>query len=232
MDHGLQAFFLERARFRRRLALIIVAVSAAFAAPYLLTLAPAARAPMQQAVDEAMRFGFEGPELYVRRIELQVYGSGTRTTGPEPVRPVIVPEGRRGGGGRATAEDDGRFREVVRPGPTGPGQSDADIMARALLRAGDMPVFRSEELVIEHLVRPAYPDAARDLGLEGRVVIMALVDTFGTVGEAELMGGDPDGPLEQAALAAVRATRFRPFIVRGQRRSVWAVFRFVFRLLG
>ena len=101
-------------------------------------------------------------------------------------------------------------------------------MARAIYRTA--PVVQSEELVIERLVRPAYPEDARDANLEGKVAVVALVDTAGHVASVDVMASTGQRTFEKAATEAVWQCLFRPYKVGGKVREVYAVFRFAFRM--
>jgi TonB family protein len=231
MNPGIARYHAEWARFWRRLSLLAVAASVLFAAPFLwLHRSPDAR----DSLNDPERFGFFGNEQYVRRIQLTALGAprGARTES-RMVSPEVIPNRVRGGGTPADLSDAGltpaRATELYRP--PGHGDSEEDILARALLRAGDTPLFQSRELVIEELVEPAYPPEARDKGIEGRVSILALVDTMGFVRQAEIVGS-AERILERAAVDAVMQCRFRPYTIDGRTREVYAMFRFAFRLLN
>lgn len=231
MRPGIARYRAEWNRFWRRLSLLAAVASVLFALPFLwLMRSPEAR----QALNDPKRFGFLGDEQYVRRIQLTALGDprGSRTES-RMIAPQIIPEQRRGGGTSARLSDEGMTpAQVSVPSrPRGPGDSEEDILARAMLRAGDTPLFQSRQLVIEELVEPAYPLEARDKGIEGRVAILALVDTMGFVRQAEIVGS-ADRVLEVAAIDAVMQCRFRPYTVDGQAREVYAMFRFAFRLLN
>ncbi len=45
--------------------------------------------------------------------------------------------------------------------------------------------------MIEKLVHPAYPEHAYDHNIEGRVLVMALVDTTGKVVDVQVAAADP-----------------------------------------
>jgi TonB family protein len=237
MDHGTQAFFLERSRFRRRLALMVLTVSLVAYLPFAIVplLPRAQRERVRVFLDQTpVHFGFEGPEQTVERMNLEApLDVEFRRHLPRAMNTVIVPEAHKGGGELANAPSDARaFSDVVSDLPEGPGRSEADLMARAMAKAGSTPVFRSEQLIIEYMVRPDYPEEARAQLLEGRVAIMALIDTTGQVADVELMVGEPGGLLERAAEVAVRQTRFRPYRPDGVVRQVYALFRYAFRLDG
>jgi TonB family protein len=234
MRHGIQGFLLEQSRFRLRLTALIVLASAFYSLPFLILLLPR---PQQERlrvfIDRTPKhFGFEGPEEYVERVNLDARFEGeVGHEKPRMVDPVIIPGARRGGHQRPDAPSDAqRFTGVVLDLPVGAGNSEDDVMARAMRRAGSTPVFRSEQLVIETLVKPEYPEDARRQGIEGRVAFMALVDTLGQVAGVELITGVEGGILEAAAETAVRQTRLRPFRTRGVPQQVYAVFRYSFRL--
>jgi len=231
MTPGIARYHAEWNRFWRRLSLLAVLASVLFLLPFMWLLhSPEAR----RAINDPERFGFLGDEQYVRRIRLTALGDprGSRNES-RMIAPQAIPEQRRGGGNAETLSDEGstpaRAREMFRP--PGEGDSEEDILARAMLRAGDTPLFQSRELVIEELVEPAYPPEAREKGIEGRVAILVLVDTLGVVRQAEIVGS-ADRALEVAAVDAVMQCRFRPYTVDGRAHEVYAMFRFAFRLLN
>src|SRR2546422_5934343 len=79
MTHGIEAFFSERARARRRVAMNTVLTGAVvLAALGIVNLPPVSRALRQTPV---LRFGFEGPPRYVRLIEVEA-----RPGLPDPLR--------------------------------------------------------------------------------------------------------------------------------------------------
>jgi TonB family protein len=228
MEHGVQNFFLERARCRRRVAV----VSASLGAFLLLLLGVASIPPVSQVWEETRfaRFGFEGPTRYVRLVRVEaVRGADDALT---DIGKVEAPPARRGGergGGLTPARRSGTARGKT-PSFDGRGEANYDLVARALSGQSHVPVFQSDELIIEHLVRPAYPEDVRDRGVEGRVSVIAPVDTLGEVIEAQVWTRSGEPQLDRAAEVAVRQCRFRPYRVRGAAREVYAVFRFAFRL--
>ncbi|HTK31499.1 MAG TPA: energy transducer TonB [Candidatus Saccharimonadaceae bacterium] len=228
MIHGSHEYFAERARFERRVSFLTLGLSLlGYALLFLLTRSPIGESLRRTDVLE--HFGFEGPERFVERVELQSSG-GVFGASAIPLNAVAVPDARRGGQrGRSTPHAE--HAPPKRPsGFEGPGDAPNDLLARALRRAGNTPVFQSEELVVEQLVRPVYPEEARDRGIEGHVALMALVDTLGRVVDVELVNGEDSGLLERASAEAVWRCRFRPYRVGGVPREVYAVFRFAFRL--
>jgi TonB family protein len=65
-----------------------------------------------------------------------------------------------------------------------------------------------------HRVDPIYPETARTQHLEGPVVLNAHVLGDGTVGEIEIVAGDP--LLAEAATEAVKQWKYQPYYVNGQ----------------
>ncbi len=61
---------------------------------------------------------------------------------------------------------------------------------------------------------PMYPREARDRGIEGKVVVRALVDTGGRVTGVQVLDGPAE--LRQSAADAVRRRRYEPFVVKGE----------------
>jgi len=80
-------------------------------------------------------------------------------------------------------------------------------------------------------VNPSYPRAARDNGIEGVVVIRAIVRKDGRVDEAEILRDLPR-ELGEAARAAVRQWRFLPATYQGEPIDVYYTVTVRFRLSG
>ena len=230
MVHGTAGFFRERARFERRLSLFCAGVALAFLGFQILLELPRLRAALARHVPvlDPRRWGFEGPEQYVRRIELRSSG-----TGGDPRTPLItwVPrQAIKGGSPPLRPSTSPRAVPEPRRPRIGPGESVQDLLTRARSLYREAPVVQSEDLVIERLVKPAYPEDARQRDIEGRVAIVALVDTTGRVVRVDLMKSSGEGQLDRAATDAVWKCRFRPYRLGGRLQEVYAMFRFAFRI--
>ncbi|HYE96639.1 MAG TPA: energy transducer TonB [Rubricoccaceae bacterium] len=79
------------------------------------------------------------------------------------------------------------------------------------------------------LIDAAYPDFARRAGIEGRVVVRALVSPRGVVEKVERVSGVHE-LLDQAALETVRTFWFTPGELDGQHGRVWTSYTAVFAL--
>ncbi len=75
---------------------------------------------------------------------------------------------------------------------------------------------------------PVYPVPASEAGVQGKVVVQALVGRNGRVIDAHVISGDP--LLREAALNAVRGWRYRPFITDGRTAEVETLATLDFRL--
>ena len=62
--------------------------------------------------------------------------------------------------------------------------------------------------------QPAYPSIARDVRIQGDVILHAIIDKEGRVAELEAVSGHP--LLVRAALEAVRTWRYRPTLLNGE----------------
>jgi protein TonB len=77
---------------------------------------------------------------------------------------------------------------------------------------GDRPIaaaYAAEPPVVVSRVLPAYPALARSRGIEGQVLLRAIVDRDGRV-EPRIDVIRSIAPLDDAAIEALRRWRFRP----------------------
>jgi protein TonB len=68
---------------------------------------------------------------------------------------------------------------------------------------------------------PEYPPQARRRGLQGVVIIEALIDVSGRVADLRPFSSSGHSILDKAALNAVRSWRFTAGIVGGKRKEMW-----------
>lgn len=81
---------------------------------------------------------------------------------------------------------------------------------------------------IRHAVTPEYPEDARQAGVQGTVVLDAVVSADGAVSRLEPVSGPET--LSPAAIAAVRWWRYEPYFVNGQPAPVETTVAVDFRL--
>jgi TonB family protein len=226
MDHGTDSYFAERRRNARRLSLLAATMGLVLFAALGIGRTP----PIRRILNDPVRFGFEGPEQYVLRITLSQPPGEAQTL--RDLGAVLQRSARRGGAPTPTSSRTRAAEPATRSHVLGPGDAPEDLLARAFSRRSDVPVMQSEDLIIEKLVRPAYPKHAYDHNIEGRVAVLALVDTTGRVVEVQVEADDilvrsEFGP---AASDAVWRCVFRPYRVKGQTREVYAMFHFNFTI--
>ena len=70
-------------------------------------------------------------------------------------------------------------------------------------------------------IRPQYPEIAQEAGIEGVVVVQAFIDKKGRVKETLILKGVPNTGLDEAAMEAIRKTRFKPAKQRERAVGVW-----------
>jgi len=71
------------------------------------------------------------------------------------------------------------------------------------------------ESLLDQRVEPDYPEAARRAHIQGSVVLETLINANGRVQQVSAVSGNPD--LADAAMAAVRQWRYKPFTVDGKK---------------
>ena len=79
-------------------------------------------------------------------------------------------------------------------------------------------------------IRPVYPDIAQEAGIEGVIVVQAFIDEKGRVKETLILKGVPNTGLDEAAMEAIKGTRFRPAKQRERAVGVWISIPVNFRL--
>ena len=222
LTHGIDTYFGEFFANRRRVATVLLAVSAALA-----TILAVAGRRTSDILDDPKRFGFEGPKQWVERIRLEQMAT-YEAPGLFQIT-YLTAESRQGGRKPKHVSSNPQAVPVIEK-QVGTGEDEKDLLAKARMLALDGPVIRSEELVIEKLVRPDYPEEAREKNIEGTVELVALVDTTGSVEQIQIVGGTREPMLEHAAARAILQCRYRPYRVKDEARRVWAAFRIAFSL--
>ena len=79
-------------------------------------------------------------------------------------------------------------------------------------------------------IRPVYPEIAQEAGIEGTVVVQVFIDLRGRVKDTIILKGIPNTGLDEAAISAIRKTRFRPAKQRERPVGVWISIPVNFRL--
>ena len=79
-------------------------------------------------------------------------------------------------------------------------------------------------------IRPKYPEIAQEAGIEGTVIVQVFIDKKGRVKETMILKGIPNTGLDEAAIEAIRRTRFKPAKQRERAVGVWISIPVNFRL--
>jgi TonB family protein len=108
------------------------------------------------------------------------------------------------------------------------------VLAFAAPAAGAWVPCNSPDITAPVAIRreaPAYPPAVREIGIEGSVEVALTVLADGAVGWARVLRAVPPGYFELAAIAGVRAWRFRPAHAGGHAIECRMLTRVVFTLV-
>ncbi|HTW92016.1 MAG TPA: energy transducer TonB [bacterium] len=77
---------------------------------------------------------------------------------------------------------------------------------------------------------PAYPEVVRVAGIEGRVVVQALIDTDGSVAAVQMLASSGNALLDAASCEAAQGAKFTPARERDKPVAVWVSIPFQFHL--
>ena len=130
-----------------------------------------------------------------------------------PPPPVSTTGGVLGGvpGGMVGAVPGGAFSEILNSAPSVPALAKSPVPApvkrmRIASRVAEANLIRD--------VTPEYPPEAGRARIEGTVVLMAVIDTDGTVKDVRIESGLPI--LAEAAIDAVKQWRYKPYMIDGE----------------
>lgn len=110
---------------------------------------------------------------------------------------------------------------IERPAGSGSGLPNSLFGTRPVVMPTPPPptlhIFRQSTILEGSLIRrviPMYPPLARSAGVQGPVVLFAVISKAGTIDNLRVVSGHP--MLVPAAIEAVRQWRYRPYILNGQ----------------
>ncbi|MBI3668996.1 MAG: TonB family protein [Acidobacteria bacterium] len=86
----------------------------------------------------------------------------------------------------------------------------------------------AQQKKLVHQVQPAYPDVAKQAGVQGTVVLKVFIGKDGDVQEVKVLSGEP--VLAEAAADAVRRWRYQPTVLDGKLVNVVTTVTVEFRL--
>ncbi len=114
-------------------------------------------------------------------------------------------------------------------GEPGPRVAITPIPEETMPAPDDVP-FVDELPSVAQRVLPVYPELARDAGVEGTVLVQALVGKDGRVKDVRVQPGHSIPLLDDAALDAVKRWVFTPALQNGHPVPVWVRVPVIFRL--
>jgi protein TonB len=159
---------------------------------------------------------FAPPSESRRLIFIQTAGTETATNDAPSLAPIGVgmsgPTGMPVGLG--IGEGHGPAVSVVTPKPAGPLRISSDLSEGMLLAP----------------IRPVYPAIARAAGVQGSVVVEAVISKTGTIESLHVVSGSM--MLQNAALEAIREARYRPYRLNGEAVEVQTTITVNFRIGG
>ncbi len=79
-------------------------------------------------------------------------------------------------------------------------------------------------------IRPIYPDIAQEAGIEGTVYVQFFIDVKGNVSQVIVTKGMPNTGLDEAAVAAVKRSKWYPAQQRDKKVGVYQTVPVVFSL--
>jgi protein TonB len=77
-------------------------------------------------------------------------------------------------------------------------------------------------------IRPIYPEIARAAGVQGTVVVEATISRTGTIESLHVVSGS--AMLQRAAIDAIRAARYQPYLLNGSPTAVQTTISVNFRM--
>jgi len=75
-----------------------------------------------------------------------------------------------------------------------------------------------------------YPEIAKEAGIEGQVVVQAFINDVGVVEHCLILKGMPGTGLDEAAINAIKKTKFKPAKQRDRNVGVWISIPVTFKL--
>ena len=66
-----------------------------------------------------------------------------------------------------------------------------------------------------------YPELAREAGIEGKIFVRAFINTKGIVTATKIVKGLPNTGLDEAAVRAIKKSRWYPARQRDKKVGIW-----------
>ncbi len=109
--------------------------------------------------------------------------------------------------------------EAVDAPPAPSGDGDGDGVVVEFIAYDERPVPIGGQAAISRNV--VYPEIAKEAGIEGKVIVQAFINKEGIVEHTLILKGMPGTGLDEAAMDAIKRTRFKPAKQRDRDVGVW-----------
>jgi TonB family protein len=210
---------------------IAVAAACLFHVVLVFLLVPQAMR-QENPTRTAMRFASRGPthsdEIRVLIIPYGDPGASAQRRLMGDVKPIDEQHFR---GKVVEARQASAHRQRGQGGESPVPSTGFDALERLRLLHGNLPTAQTEDVAARAIVKPEYPEEARSRGIEGTVVLVALVNESGQVEDVAIESG-VDPSLDQAAMRAAYQTPFYPYRIEGVAQAVFVRMPYHFELVG
>jgi protein TonB len=112
----------------------------------------------------------------------------------------------------------------------GDGHGPVVTVAPAKAPVGRLRISSLSEGMLIAPIRPVYPMIAKAAGVQGTVVVEAIISRTGTIESLHVVSGPP--MLQSAALEAIREARYQPYRLNGEPTEVETRITVNFRMGG
>ena len=114
---------------------------------------------------------------------------------------------------------------------SGGGSPSPHVVVANTAPKGPVNISRGVSIgMLREPIRPEYPTIAKATHTEGVVIVQAIISKTGTIESAHVVSGP--ALLQGAALAAVRAAHYRPFLLNDLPTEVETTFSISFKISG
>jgi periplasmic protein TonB len=168
---------------------------------------PVVRPAQAQAVPNNARAAFEVP----RQIPTNIYMQNRPDTAEPPDVAIMIPDGSGSGG----------------PGGVMHGAGTSPVVVVTPAKTQIIPSRIALGMLIRKVI-PDYPPIARNIRLEGEVVLRATISKSGMIENLRVVSGPP--LLQQAAIDAVKQWQYRPYLLNGEPVEVETTVNVDFRM--
>lgn len=134
---------------------------------------------------------------------------------PEPPKPKPAPKPKPKPKPKPVAKVAPKPPETPPAAPSGAAATQAAPQAPVVARDPNKPRLIGRVDYMGQRPRPEYPRASQRRGEAGRVTIRVLISPQGAVAEARVRASSGYARLDESALAAARAARFKPYTENG-----------------